>query len=310
MPRRDEHTSDSPEFFRELLENLHDGVYFVDPERRITYWNKGAERISGYAAQEVRGSHCFDEILVHVDDAGTRLCKHGCPLSATLADGELREADVYLHHKEGHRVPVRVRVAPIRDAARRISGAVEVFSENSTTVAALQRIRELQAMAYVDQLTGLANRVFTEITLRARLEETERYGWPFGVLFADVDGFKAVNDRYGHALGDRVLTMVARNFASNLRAFDLVGRWGDDEFLVLVVNVDEMKLHTLAERFRTLVATSAVPSPAGEIGVTISVGATLARRSDDAVSLVARADTLMYEGKKSGGNIVTFAPVP
>ena len=310
MPKRDARAGDSPEFFRKLLENLHDGVYFVDPERRITYWNRGAERISGYAAREVTGTHCFDEILVHVDDAGTRLCEHGCPLTATLADGESRQVDVYLHHKEGHRVPVRVRVAPIRDESGRISGAVEVFSENSATVAALQRIRELQAMAYVDQLTGLANRVFTEITLRARLEETERYGWPFGVLFADIDGFKAVNDRYGHAIGDRVLAMVARDFAGNLRAFDLVGRWGGDEFIVLVVNVDEPSLHALGERFRTLVANSAVPSPAGEIRVTISVGGTLARRGDDAASLVASADALMYEAKRSGGDAVVFAAAP
>ena len=310
MPRSDNQTGDAPEFFRTLIENLYDGVYFVDPERRITYWNKGAERISGYASNEVSGSHCFDEILMHVDDAGTRLCEHGCPLSATLADGEAREADVYLHHKEGHRVPVRVRVAPIRDSAGRISGAVEVFSENSATVATLQQIRELQAMAYVDQITGLANRVFTEITLRARLEETHRYGWPLGVLFADIDGFKAVNDRYGHAIGDRVLAMVARNFAGNLRAFDLVGRWGGDEFLVLAVNVDEPKLRAFAERFRTLVASSAVPSPAGRISVTISVGGTLVRSGDDALSLVARADALMYEGKRAGGNTTVFAPAP
>ncbi len=310
MPKKDERPGDSPEFFRELLENLHDGVYFVDPERRITYWNRGAERISGFTGQEVTGSRCLDGILKHVDDAGTLLCQHGCPLWATLADGEPREANVYLHHKEGHRVPVRVRVSPIRDSAGRISGAVEVFSENTATVAALQRIRELQAMAYVDQTTGLANRVFTEITLRARLEESERYDWPIGVLFADVDGFKAVNDRYGHAIGDRVLAMVGRDFSHNLRAFDLVGRWGGDEFLVLVVNVDEPKLRGLAERFRTLVANSAVPSPAGEIGVTVSVGGTLARLGDDAVSLVARADALMYEGKRSGGNTVVFSPAP
>jgi PAS domain S-box-containing protein len=178
VSRRDNHRGDSTQFFRELVENLYDGVYFVDPERRITYRNRGAERISGFAAQEVMGTHCSDEILRHVDDAGTRLCQHGCPVSATLADGEVREADVYLHHKEGHRVPVRVRVAPIRDSTGRISGAVEVFSENSATIAVLQRIKELRTMAYVDKLTGLASRVFTEITLRARLEERERYGWP------------------------------------------------------------------------------------------------------------------------------------
>ena len=307
MAKNDPNANAQLEFFRALVENLHDGVYFVDPGRRITYWNKGAERIAGYAAGEVVNSHCFDEILMHVDDAGTRLCDHGCPLAFTLADGETREAEVWLHHKEGHRVPVRVRVSPIRDGAGAITGAVEVFSENAAAVAALQRIRELQAMAYVDQLTGLANRVFTEITLRARLKERERYGWPFGVLFADIDGFKAINDRYGHPVGDRVLAMVAKTLSASVRSFDLIGRWGGDEFLVLVVNADEAKLRALAERFRTLVASSAVPSPAGDIGATISLGGTLARDCEDASVLVARADALMYEGKRAGGNTVVLA---
>ncbi len=302
MTGPDDRMPDRPEFFRDLLENLHDGVYFVDPARRITYWNKGAERISGYGAGEVTGSFCFDNLLQHVDDAGTRLCERGCPLSLTLADGMPVEADVYLHHKEGHRVPIHVRVSPIRDAAGRVTGAVEVFSENSVAVAALHRIQELEAMAYLDPLTGLANRVFTEISLRARLEEAHRYGWPFGVLFADVDAFKAVNDRHGHAVGDRVLATVARTLAGNLRPFDVVGRWGGDEFLVLVVNVDSAKVRTLAERFRTLIAGSSAASPAGEVRVTVSIGATLARRGDDAAALVERADALMYEGKRRGGD--------
>jgi diguanylate cyclase (GGDEF)-like protein/PAS domain S-box-containing protein len=304
MPEHD--FASSPEFFRALLDNFYDGVYFVDPERRITYWNKGAERISGYPPGEVVGSFCFNEILRHMDAAGTRLCQHGCPLAATLADGEPHEAAVFLHHRDGHRVPVRVRVAPVRDASGRITGAVEIFTDNTAGSAALQRIEELQAAAYIDALTGVANRAFTEITLRAKLEELERYGWPFGVLFIDIDRFKAVNDSHGHDVGDRVLATVARTLAGNARAFDLVGRWGGEEFLVVNVNVNETKVLALAERFRMLVAGSAVATAAGNVAVTISIGATLAHPGDDADAVVKRADAAMYESKRSGGNRVTF----
>ena len=296
----------TPEFFRTLLDNFHDGVYFVDAERRITYWNRGAERISGYATDEVVGSFCFNEILMHVDCAGTRLCHNGCPLAATLADGGPREADVFLHHKDGHRVPVRVRVAPVRDGTGRVTGAVETFSDNTAGIAALQRIEELQAVAYIDALTGVANRAFTEITLRAKLEEMERYGWPFGVVFIDIDRFKTVNDRHGHEVGDRVLTAVARTLAGNARSFDLVGRWGGEEFLVVAANVDEPKLHALTERFRRLVAGAAVPTAAGSVAVTISAGAALARPGDDGAAVIRRADAAMYESKRSGRNRVTF----
>jgi diguanylate cyclase (GGDEF)-like protein/PAS domain S-box-containing protein len=299
--------SATPEFFRTLLESFSDGVYFVDPERRITYWNSAAERISGYAAGEVVGTFCFNETLMHVDCAGTRLCHNGCPLAATLADGEPREAEVFLHHKNGHRVPVQVRVAPVRDDSGRVTGAVEVFNDNTAGIVALQRIEELQAVAYIDALTGVANRGFTEITLRAKLEEMERFGWPFGVLFIDVDRFKTINDGHGHDVGDRVLATVARTLAGNARSFDLVGRWGGEEFLVIAVNVDEPKLCSLAERFRLLVAGSSAPTPGGGVGVTISVGAALARLGDDGAAVVGRADAAMYESKRSGRNRVTFA---
>ena len=298
----------SPDFFRALLDNFSDGVYFVDPERRITYWNKGAERISGYAAGEVVGSFCFDEILMHVNAAGNRLCQNGCPLAATLADGEPHEAEVFLHHRDGHRVPVQVRVAPVRDRGGRITGAVEIFNDNTAGLAALQRIEELQAVAYIDALTGVANRAFTEITLRAKLEELDRYAWPFGVIFIDIDRFKDVNDSHGHDIGDRVLATVARTLAGNARSFDLVGRWGGEEFLVVAVNLDGPKLLALAERFRLLTAGSAVPTGAGNVAVTVSIGATLARPGEGAGAVVKRADAAMYASKRSGRNCVTLLP--
>ena len=93
-----------------LLDCLYDGVYFADLDRRITYWNKGAERLTGYTAQETVGRCCFDKFLMHMDDRGS--CLAGCPLRQTLSDGQQREAELYLLHKNRHRVPVSVRVSP------------------------------------------------------------------------------------------------------------------------------------------------------------------------------------------------------
>ncbi len=112
------------EFYRDVFDRLSDGVYFVTPTRQITFWNAAAERITGYQRQEVLGSSCSDGILNHVDETGTNLCLAGCPLAATMEDGKGREASVFLHHKSGHRVPVLVRSAPIRDADSNIVGAV------------------------------------------------------------------------------------------------------------------------------------------------------------------------------------------
>ena len=80
-------------FYKEILDHLYDGVYFVDRERRITYWNHGAERITGYLAEQVMGRRCADNILEHVDAAGRLLCTGMCPLAASMLDGQQKEAD-------------------------------------------------------------------------------------------------------------------------------------------------------------------------------------------------------------------------
>ena len=106
------------DFYRSILESIGDGVYFVDRDRRISYWSQGAERITGYADDRVLGNSCADGLLMHVDDNGTSLCHDGCPLAATLADGQAREAQVYLHHCGGYRVPILLRTTPIYGALR------------------------------------------------------------------------------------------------------------------------------------------------------------------------------------------------
>lgn len=117
--------------YKRILDSLHDGLYFVDPQRRITYWNKGAERITGFLAKEVVGKCCRDNILTHVDGDGRPLCLIGCPLSGTFEDGQDREAEVYLHHKDGHRIPVLVRISSLHADDGSLVGGIELFTDIS-----------------------------------------------------------------------------------------------------------------------------------------------------------------------------------
>lgn len=298
--------ADDLSVYQELVENLHDGVYFLDPDRKITYWNKGAERLSGYSRTETIGRSCADNLLVHVDNKGVNLCQSECPAAKTLVDGQPREAGVYLRHKDGHRVPVLVRVAPVRDPDGKITGAVEVFSDNTPRAELAQRVEQLSKMAFFDPVTELANRRYAQINLQARIEETRRFGWRFGVLFLDIDRFKAVNDTYGHEVGDRVLRMVARTLGSNVRPFDLVARWGGEEFVATIANVDLDHLYVLADRLRALVAQSSLNTDPKGLAVTVSVGGTISKPEDTADSVIGRADGFMYESKLAGRNRVTI----
>lgn len=295
----------NPEFFRQLLDNLYDGVYFVDRNRVISYWNKAAEQISGFSAGEMIGHSCMGNLLVHVDEAGRMLCREGCPLSAAMEDGQPRQASVYMHHRAGHRMPVQVRVAPIRDDAGAIVGAVEIFSDNTAAEEIRQRASELERLAYIDPLTGIANRRFLETALHARLEEQRRYGWPFGLLFIDIDHFKSFNDRYGHEIGDQVLKMVAATMTRCSRSFDTVGRWGGEEFAAIIANVRQEQLQSVAERHRRMIEQSGLPAAEKTLQVTVSIGAALSRPGDTGETLLKRADALMYQSKQNGRNRVT-----
>ena len=124
-----------PNFYKDLLDHMSDGVYFVDRDRRILYWNEQAFRLTGYKPEEVMGRCCQDEILCHVDGAGKRLGHDGCPLTATIHDGAARQAQVFLRHKQGRRLPVLVRVQPIHGDDGSIVGAVEIFTDETARLA-------------------------------------------------------------------------------------------------------------------------------------------------------------------------------
>lgn len=289
-----------------IIENLHDGLYIVDKDRTITYWNKAAERISGFSSKEVVGKSCAHNILTHVDRDGNCLCSGICPLAGTIKDGRPREADVYMHHRDGHRIPVSVRVNPMTDDQGCITGGIELFTDISNRMASELRVEELKALAMLDPLTRLANRAGIDQELRRRFDGRQQYDVPFGILFMDIDYFKRFNDTYGHDVGDRVLRFVARTFVSNARPFDFYGRWGGEEFMGIIRNVGPLDLRKAGERIRSLIAESYILEGRRRLSVTISLGATMAGEADTPAGLVKRADRLMYESKNSGRNRMTF----
>ncbi len=295
----------------DILEYLYDGVYILGRDRKIEYWNQAAGRISGYPSAEALGKSCHDHILTHLNEEGQNICHTPlCPIDQAFSDGKTHDAQAYLQHKEGHRVPVEIRTIPILDARGETARVVEVFREHLLPEATRQRIAELEKLALIDSLTGLANRRFAEITIQSRLAETQRNIWPFGLLFLDIDNFKGINDSFGHDAGDRTLMMIAKTLINTLRPYDFVSRWGGEEFVVLIVNVNREKLLRVAEKLRLFMEKSTFPLGGTRRRVTVSIGGTLARPEDTPESLVKRADQAMYRGKQAGGNRVQIDPAP
>lgn len=293
-------------FERAVIEQLYDGVYYVDRARRIRYWNAGAERLSGYQASAVVGQFCYQNLLNHVDATGRQLCRSGCPLSATMRDGEPRDAKVFLRHREGHRVAVSVRTSPVRDREGEIIGAVEIFSDSADLSTARREASELRDLAMRDSLTGLPNRRHFDMSISSRIAELAGYGRRFGLLIADVDRFKLVNDRHGHATGDAALRTVARTLLEASRTTDDIARFGGEEFALTIGDIDETGLRSIAERFRVLVERSRVGVGEPGLQVTISLGGAIARVGDTAEAIFERADRALYLAKEAGRNRVAL----
>jgi diguanylate cyclase (GGDEF)-like protein len=175
--------------------------------------------------------------------------------------------------------------------------------------ARLHRIVERQAL--VDGLTGLANRRQCEEALATELARVERFGGPLAVVVADLDWFKDVNDRYGHPAGDVVLREFANLLQETLRDVDLAGRWGGEEFLLILPGTDLAGGAQVAERIRVALAGRIVLSVDGTpIPVTASFGVAATPPATTASELFAAADAAMYEAKKGGRNRVQTAPAP
>lgn len=288
-----------------IINNLYEGAYIVDKSRKLIYWNKTAEDISGYKASEVTGSYCFDNILQHVDADGNSLCVLGCPLASVIEDENPREVEVFLHHKDGHRVPVLVRALPLKDENKDVIGVLEIFSEISVRKNILEKIRNLEKLAMLDDLTQIPNRRYLENSIKLRFDEYLLNKVNFGIVFLDIDHFKKFNDDYGHDIGDLVLKTVSKTFSNNLRGNDIIGRWGGEEFVGVFSGIDGKGLKKIAEKLRFLVEKTYVNVDNKNINVTISVGATLVNSKDDIDTIIRRADKFLYESKGKGRNCVT-----
>lgn len=289
-----------------LLNNIHDGIYFVDLDCKIFFWNKGAEHITGYDSSVATGKKCTESIISPVDESGKNICNEECPVKQALSDGQTHIREAYLQHKEGYRLPAVIKAFPIFGEKGEIVAAAETFNDTSPKFIMPQRKKELERRQLLDSLTEVGNKRFLEIHLQMRIEEIKNYQIPFGLIYLDVDQLKEVNETYGKPAGDLILRSIAQTINNNIRFFDFVGRWESDEFLIVVFNVNESKLDFIGNKIRLLIEKSSVMVDSKLVWVTVSVGATLATRVDSLEVLISRVQSLTKHSKWLGRNKVSM----
>jgi len=168
----------------------------------------------------------------------------------------------------------------------------------------LQAQESLRFHAEHDSLTGVLNRRAIRDVLRRELARCRRENQSLGVMLIDVDHFKRINDRFGHGAGDAALVTVVQRISSTLRPYDLIGRYGGEEFLVIAPGCDLELTKKLAERILRAVSDESVDLGNSAVQLTLSLGATLGTATSDPEFLVAAADSAMYQAKRNGRNRV------
>ncbi len=289
-----------PDVFREVLEELQVGVYFTDLQRRIVFWNSGAERISGYLRQEVLGRNCRDNILVHCDHKQSVVCGRACPLSEAIAEGKPREASLFLQHKSGHRVPIRIHSMPIRDAKGGVIGAAECFQRQRYLPHPERReTTGFYAMEAVPEYGVIASEI------RLRLGRLREGGAGFGVLCLAADHFAEVRTTRGYEACETILHVMAHTLQNTIRPGDMVGAWPEGRLMVVLASVSGEALAQTGERLRALISCSNVVWWGDCIPLTVSCGGTPARTEDTVESVIERAERGLDVSRSQGGDRIT-----
>ncbi|MDK2877573.1 MAG: hypothetical protein PWR06_289 [Thermoanaerobacteraceae bacterium] len=284
------------EILSTIMESARDAIIMIDDKGNVTFWNPAAERLFGYSREEVMGKELHrlmiqDERLYEVYKEAFKRFQLSGKRSAVGKTIELKAK-----HKDGHEINVELSLSAvkIKDVWHAV-GIVRDISERKKFEELLYR------QSITDPLTNIYNRRFFMQMLEQEMERTRRYGKSFSVIMFDLDHFKSVNDRFGHAAGDMVLKSVADMIKGRIRKTDYFARWGGEEFIILLPETSVEDAAGLAEELREQLSSMTLP----EVGrVTASFGVAGYRTSDTIDTILMRADSMLYEAKAAGRNCV------
>jgi len=274
------------EAFRSMIRNASDVIIVAGHDGRVRYASPSVERVFGYAPSDVQGRF-LDELLPAEDRDRVRDAAAPNDGAPVVAEHAIRSANG------------EVRLAETTFTNLAADPTVQGTILNTRDVTVRRRLeQQLERLAYYDALTGLANRALFNDRLEHASSRARRSGEHLAVLFMDLDGFKQVNDRYGHEVGDRLLAETARRIRGQLRDSDTIARLGGDEFAVLLEGAAAVGAARTAERI-----TEAVRQPFAVEGHSLTAGVSIGIASSvglDAGDLLRDADIAMYRAKALG----------
>lgn len=266
-----------------------------------------SQSISGELAERSAGQEDCEQLNLRVTDEVTqlRLTAESASDIATLRHQLSTRLDAISSHLTDFRLREEARVRTYRDRVTRMRTRIAVLQRESRTLH--ESLREEQRMAMIDALTGIPNRAAYDDRIEQEHKRWKRFARPVSILAWDIDRFKAINDAYGHKAGDKVLRVIGQHLARHVRDTDFVGRYGGEEFVMLLVGTDPEEARVVAEKIRLEISQLGFHFHERKVSITASCGITGFQGEDTPDAAFDRADKALYQAKEAGRNCCIVA---
>ena len=301
IPANPEAPKLAPNLFRQcLLDNLRDGVIFVDARCRILVWSQSVEVMTGISSSRVDGVELTPALLGLNDCQGNPVLEN--PLIECFEEKRKTSKDFKLIGRSGREVKVEMSFSPVMGSDRSIQGAVILVHDSSVQLDLKRQLQDLYEFSMLDPLTQVANRAEFERVLDEFVRLRNTSDFQCSLIVCDIDFFKQVNDNYNHHIGDQALVSFAGLLKKFVRARDVVARYGGEEFVILCANCDRASAVQRAEEIRLTLTKTPQQMLDGKC-ITASFGVSELLAGDTATNFFVRADTALLRqgtGAKPG----------
>jgi diguanylate cyclase (GGDEF)-like protein/PAS domain S-box-containing protein len=308
LTRAMEEVHNSERFLRTIFESIRDPFCIIDRDFRIVRANDAYLRVKGKSIDDLIGGKCYETLY------GRDSVCDACVIDKTFRSGEPCLKEKFVPRPEGYGEWVEIYTYPIFMEGQEVSHVIQyvrsITDRKRSEEEKRMLIERLERLSRTDGLTGMLNKRGLMERLQTEFERVKRYGGSISLLICDIDDFKYVNDLYGHSAGDNYLKLVAQAMYNSIRSADIIGRFGGDEFMVILQGVEREEAMKLAERIRSIVEDTVLKVDImRSVKSTVSVGvATFDSTESYSVTtpeeLIKAADDALYRAKNKGKNRV------
>ena len=302
-PARPKSATGESLFQQRLLDNMHDAAVFIDAELRVTFWNHGAERLTGISGSSISQRQWSSGLLSMLNEKGNVLSSDDCPVLSAVNSGVQSLRRIKISNRVGEPMAVDIHAIPVVSEDGTNLGAILLLHDASSETSLEKRCQSLQEKAAKDPMTQVANRAEFDRALEMFVNAHKQHQVPCSLIICDLDKFKDVNDTFGHQAGDEVIKLLATLLKNSCRPGDFAARYGGEEFVMLCADCDNATVARRAEQIRKALANTAQPALLGR-AVTASFGVTEIQPGDTPETMLRRADRGLLMAKAKGRNVV------